>query len=82
MNAREAKKHAAAALDAAGLEYTKLSAKTHSFGGLGYGSAVFVTPHGLTLPDARIADVKAALKGSGVILKTPKILPSNPYTIE
>ena len=69
----EAKKIAATALHNAGLSFTKLRAKTHSFGGMGE-PCVFITPVGLALPDPRIAEAKAALKNHRVILDTPSVV--------
>lgn len=66
-----AKKLAHKALTDAGVPFTKLRAKTRSFEGLGYGSAVFVTPVGARVPDPRLNEAKAALKGSGAILDVP-----------
>ncbi len=70
----QAKKAVAKVLSEHGLAYNKLSARTVDFGGLGYGSAVFVTPHGLKLPDPRIQDVKADLPDD-VRLDLPQICP-------
>jgi len=72
----QAKKAVAKVLSEHGLAYAKLSARTVNFGGLGYGSAVFVTPHGLKLPDPRLKDVKAALPDD-VRLDVPQICPAD-----
>jgi len=50
MTTNEAKKDAAAKLRAAGIQFTRLSARTVSFEGFGYGSAVFVAIHGANVP--------------------------------
>lgn len=48
MTPHQAKKDVSARLARAGVPFTKLTAKTVSFDGFGYGSAVFVTIHGAT----------------------------------
>ena len=50
MTTNEAKKDLAARLTAAGITFTKLTARTVSFEGLGFGSSVFVAVHGATFP--------------------------------
>lgn len=45
-----AKRDVAERLSRAGINFKKLSVKTTDFGGLGYGSAIFVTVHGAILP--------------------------------
>lgn len=50
MTPSECKKDAKARLDNAGIEFAKLSAKTWSFEGFGYGQCVCVTIHGAKTP--------------------------------
>ena len=51
MTPNEAKKDLADRLHRNGVTYQKLSAKTVSFEGLGYGSTIFVTVHGTRWPN-------------------------------
>lgn len=74
VNINEAKKLVASVLEKEGIKYTKLTASTKSFGGLGYGSAIFVKPIGMALPDSRVKAVQDELRGSGVILHVPMIV--------
>jgi hypothetical protein len=46
MTITEAKKDVKARLDKAGIAFDKLTAKTTSFSGFGYGSGLFVKVHG------------------------------------
>ena len=50
MTINEAKKDAKTRLDKASIKFDKLSAKTLSFEGLGYGTAIFITIHGVQTP--------------------------------
>jgi hypothetical protein len=50
MTLNEAKKDYAARLTAAGVPFTKMTARTISFEGFGYGCATFVTVHGADFP--------------------------------
>ena len=78
----QAKKLAHKALTNAGVPFTKLRARARSFEGLGYGSAVFVTPVGARVPDPRLREAKAALKGTGVILDVPMMVGPEGRVIE
>lgn len=78
----QAKKLAKQALADAGVPFRKLRARTVNFDGFGYGSAVFVKPIGARLPDPRLAEAKAALKGSGAILDLPQIIPAEGCVID
>lgn len=82
MTPSKAKKLAKQALNDAGVPFRKLRARTVSFDGFGYGSAVFVKPIGARVPDPRINEAKAALKGSGAILDLPQIMPAEGCVIE
>jgi hypothetical protein len=50
MTVNEAKKDVKARLDKAGIAFQKITAKTVSFGGLGYGDCIFVKVHGAKTP--------------------------------
>jgi len=50
MTPNEAKRDYAARLRKAGVKFDRLTARTTSFSGLGYGSAVFVEVHGAHFP--------------------------------
>jgi len=50
-----AKKDYAARLQAAGIQFDKLTARTWSFEGFGYGRAVCVTVHGAKFPPGKSA---------------------------
>lgn len=53
MTPNEAKKDYARRLTEAGVPFVRLSAKTWSFEGFGYGRAIFVTVHGATFPKGK-----------------------------
>ncbi len=55
-----AKKEVAAKLTQAGIPFQKLTGKTESFAGFGYGSAIFVTIHGAEFPEE--FDIKSLTK--------------------
>lgn len=50
MTTFEAKQDAKTRLDKAGIAFDKLTAKTVSFEGFGYGSGLFITVHGAKTP--------------------------------
>lgn len=50
MTPNEAKKDYASRLNAAGIPFSKLTAKTVSFEGFGYGRSIFVAVHGAVFP--------------------------------
>lgn len=50
MTVHEAKSDVKSRLDKAGIAFDKLTAKTTSFAGFGYGDAIFVTIHGAKTP--------------------------------
>lgn len=61
-----AKKAVKESLGRNGITFSKLSAKTVSFEDLARGSRIFVTVHGLTLPDPRLSAVATDSKNAGV----------------
>jgi hypothetical protein len=50
------------------IDYEKLTAHTTSFEALGFGKTVFVTIHGLKLPEPKLLKVREQLKGTGALL--------------
>lgn len=51
MTMNECKKDVKKRLEAHGIAYTKLTGKTVSFEGFGYGSAIFITIYGADFPE-------------------------------
>ncbi len=61
MTTHQAKKDAAARLTAHGVTFTRLTARTVSFAGFGFGSSIFVAIHGGVIPAS--FDKKKVLEG-------------------
>ena len=74
MTPTKAKKLVKAALDAAGVPYERLQARTVNMPDLARASPIFVKPIGMVLPDPRVADAKKTLP-KGVFLDLPGICP-------
>ena len=72
MTPAKAKKLVKAALDAAGIPYERLQARTVGMPDLARTSSIFVKPIGMALPDPRVAEAKKALP-QGVFLDLPSI---------
>lgn len=68
---RTAKKDVADRLSKAGIKFQSLSVKTTDFGGLGYGSGIFVTIHGAVLPmgykDSLFSDIPRPSQGGYIV---------------
>lgn len=69
MDAREARKIAKTALEAQGITYDKLSAKTVSFSDLGRGSLVFAEVHNAKTPETTDAFVPPMMTVRQVLLR-------------
>lgn len=65
----EAKARVKALLEALGLPFEKLSAKSTSFSGFGYGTGLFVKIHGWK-PNPALGAMEEAMKGSGIVIQT------------
>lgn len=67
-NIYKAKRLVGQLMDAEGIKFERLTARTVSFADLARGTAIYVKPHGVAVPDHRLLLIKARLKETGVYL--------------